>query len=197
MDEHTLAENPYAQFALWLAEAAATELAHPDAMTLATVGRTGRPTARMVLLRGHDARGLVFFTNRKSAKAGDLADNPQAALVFHWPPLERQVRVEGAVEAVSEDEADAYFATRPRGSRVAAWASPQSRPLASRDELERMVAEVESRFLGVDVPRPAFWGGYRVVADVFEFWRGRPDRLHDRVRYERTGDAWRRFRLSP
>lgn len=197
MDEHTLAENPYAQFALWLAEAAATELAHPDAMTLATVGRTGRPTARMVLLRGHDARGLVFFTNRKSAKAGDLADNPQAALVFHWPPLERQVRVEGAVEAVSEDEADAYFATRPRGSRVAAWASPQSRSLASRDELERMVAEVESRFLGVDVPRPAFWGGYRVVADVFEFWRGRPDRLHDRVRYERTGDAWRRFRLSP
>lgn len=197
MDEHTLAENPYAQFALWLAEAAATELAHPDAMTLATVGRTGRPTARMVLLRGHDARGLVFFTNRKSAKAGDLADNPQAALVFHWPPLERQVRVEGAVEAVSEDEADAYFATRPRGSRVAAWASPQSRPLASRDELERTVAEVESRFLGVDVPRPAFWGGYRVVADVFEFWRGRPDRLHDRVRYERTGDAWRRFRLSP
>lgn len=197
MDEHTLAENPYAQFALWLAEAAATELAHPDAMTLATVGRTGRPTARMVLLRGHDARGLVFFTNRKSAKAGDLADNPQAALVLHWPPLERQVRVEGAVEAVSEDEADAYFATRPRGSRVAAWASPQSRSLASRDELERMVAEVESRFLGVDVPRPAFWGGYRVVADVFEFWRGRPDRLHDRVRYERTGDAWRRFRLSP
>ena len=197
MDERDLDPDPHAQFAAWLAEARAAGLVHPEAMTLATADASGRPSARMVLLRGHDTRGLVFYTNRESAKAHELAANPRAALVLHWQPLERQVRVEGAVEAVSAEESAAYFATRPRGHRLAAWASPQSRELAGGEELLRRYAEVEARFADVDVPLPPFWGGYRVVPEAMEFWQGQPNRLHARVRYEREPDGWRRARLSP
>ncbi len=197
MDVHELDTDPHRQFAAWLADASATDLAHPDAMTLATADSTGRPSARIVLLRGHDVRGFVFFTNRESAKAADLAANPRAALVFHWPPLERQVRVEGAAEPVSTEESAAYFATRPRGSQLAAWASPQSRGLPDRAELEGLYAEAERRFGGAEVPLPPFWGGYRLLPEAFEFWQGRPNRLHDRVRYELDGSRWSRFRLSP
>jgi pyridoxamine 5'-phosphate oxidase len=148
-------------------------------------------------MRGFDDRGFVFYTNRESAKAADIAVNPRAALVFHWPPLERQVRVEGAVEALPEEESAAYFATRPRGSQLAAWASPQSRALDDRVDLERRYAEVESRFAGADVPLPPFWGGYRVAPEAFEFWQGRDGRLHDRARYERADGSWSRTRLAP
>ena len=197
MDERDLDPDPHAQFAAWLAEARSAGLVHPEAMTLATADASGRPSARMVLLRGHDTRGFVFYTNRESAKAHELAANPRAALVLHWQPLERQVRVEGAVEAVSAEESAAYFATRPRGHRLAAWASPQSRELAGGEELLRRYAEVEARFADVDVPLPPFWGGYRVVPEAMEFWQGQPNRLHARVRYERDPDGWRRARLSP
>ncbi len=197
MDVDDLDADPHRQFAAWLADASATDLVHPDAMTLATADSTGRPSARMVLLRGHDARGFVFFTNRESAKAADLAENPRAALVFHWPPLERQVRVEGATEPVSTAESTAYFGTRPRGSQLAAWASPQSRTLRDRTELEGLYAEAERRFDEMEVTLPPFWGGYRLLPEAFEFWQGQPNRLHDRVRYERDGSRWSRFRLSP
>jgi pyridoxamine 5'-phosphate oxidase len=198
LGERDLDPDPLAQLTAWLAEAAASDLVHPDAMTLATVDSGGRPSARMVLLRGVDARGLVFYTNRESAKAGDLARNPRAALVLYWQPLERQVRVEGAVELVGDADSAAYFATRPRGSQVAAWASPQSQPLVGRDVLERRYAEVEARFANGDVPLPPFWGGYRVVPDGVEFWQARPNRLHDRDRYDRRDDGtWVRSLLSP
>jgi pyridoxamine 5'-phosphate oxidase len=198
LDERDPDPDPLALLTAWLAEAAASDLVHPDAMTLATVDSGGRPSARMVLLRGVDARGLVFYTNRESAKAGDLARNPQAALVLYWQPLERQVRVEGAVELVGDADSAAYFATRPRGSQVAAWASPQSQPLVGRDVLERRYAEVEARFANGDVPLPPFWGGYRVVPDGVEFWQARPNRLHDRDRYDRRDDGtWVRSLLSP
>jgi len=151
-----------------------------------------------VLLKGHDARGFVFFTNRESRKGRELATNPRAAAVLHWRPLHRQVRVEGAVERVDDEESQAYFRTRPRGSRIGAWASPQSEPLPSRAELERRVAEIEARFEGEeDLPLPPFWGGYRIVADAIEFWQGRSTRLHDRVRYELHDGGWRRERLAP
>jgi len=197
MDERLLDPDPIAQVASWYAQAQERGVAQPEAMTLATATPAGAPSARMVLLKGIDARGLIFFTNLDSRKAAELAANPRAALVLYWQPLRRQVRVEGRVERLSEAESAAYFATRPRGGALAAWASPQSRPLESRDALERLYAGVEQRFAGEDVPLPPFWGGYLVVPDAVELWEGRDNRLHDRVRYERAGSAWRLTRLAP
>jgi pyridoxamine 5'-phosphate oxidase len=151
----------------------------------------------MVLLKGQDAHGFVFYTNRESRKATDLAGNPRAALVLYWQPLDRQIRVEGSVERLDDERSAAYFATRARGSRLAAWASPQSRPVADRDALDRALAQVESRFAGMEVPLPPFWGGYRVVPAAIELWQGRPNRFHDRARYVRDGAAWTRTRLGP
>ncbi len=166
-------------------------------MALATATAAAVPSLRMVLLKGHDARGFVFYTNHESRKAAELAENPRAALVLHWEGQNRQVRAEGSVERLGHEESYAYFATRPRGSRLAAWASPQSRELDS-SELQRRLDEIEARFAGVqDVPLPSFWGGYRVAPDAIEFWQGQPNRFHDRVRYDRDGDGWRRARLGP
>lgn len=196
VDERELAANPIVQLEAWLREA---EAASPraDAMTLATADAKGRPSARQVLLRGLDERGLVFFTNRASRKAKDLAANPQAALVFHWYELGRQVRVEGAVEEIDDAESHAYWRTRPRPSQIAAWASPQSQPLAGRSELDRRFEETAAEFGDGEVPLPPFWGGYRVLPKAFEFWQHQDDRLHDRVLYTRTDGGWRRERLAP
>ncbi|MCI0632860.1 MAG: pyridoxamine 5'-phosphate oxidase [Actinobacteria bacterium] len=196
MDEHDRYDDAIAQLEAWLAEARAA-LPKADAMTLATADRDGRPSARVVLLRGIDSEGLVFFTNRTSRKGGELAENPCAAVVFHWWELGRQVRVEGAVVDVTEAESTAYWSSRPRDSQVAAWASRQSHPLADRSDLAARVAEVEERFRGREVPLPSFWGGYRLLPESVEFWTHRDSRLHDRVRYARAGEGWRRERLAP
>ena len=196
MDEHELDADALAQFREWLHAAESIE-PQPHAMTLATADAEGRPSARQVLLLGVDERGFVFFTNRASRKASELAGNPRAALVFHWFELGRQVRVEGTVEQVDEPESEAYWQTRPRGSQIAAWASPQSQRLGSRAELEGLYEEVEARFDDGDVPLPPFWGGYRVVPETIELWQHRENRLHDRIRYRRHGRSWRRERLAP
>jgi pyridoxamine 5'-phosphate oxidase len=196
MDERDLADGPIDQLRVWLQEARES-VPQADAMTLATADSEGRPSARIVLLRGIDERGLLFFTNRGSRKGDELRENPRAAVVLHWWELGRQVRVEGAVEEVDEHESDAYWRTRPRASQIAGWASPQSQPLAARSDLDALVAEIEQRFDGGVVPLPAFWGGYRVVPAAIEFWAHRDDRLHDRIRFVRTGDSWRRERLAP
>jgi pyridoxamine 5'-phosphate oxidase len=191
--------DPDVQFGRWLAEARAAGIHEPESMALATATPDGAPSVRMVLLKGHDARGFAFYTNHESRKGSELAVNPQAALLFHWPPpLHRQVRVEGRVERMSDEDSLTYFATRHRASRIGAWASPQSRPLASREELERLVADVEQRFAAEEqLPLPPHWGGYRLVPEAFELWQGRDGRLHDRARYTRDGSAWRRARLAP
>ncbi len=196
MDEREIDANPIAQLEAWLLEARGV-VPLPEAMALATVGADGKPSARMVLLRGLDERGLTFFTNRTSRKADELREHPSAALVFHWWELGRQVRVEGRVETASIEESEAYWMTRPRPSRIAAWASPQSQPLAGRAELSARVAEAEARFDGGEVPLPEFWGGYRVVPETIELWEHHDDRLHDRIRYVREGRGWRRERLAP
>lgn len=174
-----------------------TEPTDATAMTLATVDASGRPSARMVLLKGIDDRGFVFFTNYASRKAADLEANPFAALCIHWAKAAEQIRVEGRVERIGDAESDAYFATRPRGSQIGAWASRQSAPLSSRERLIERVREIEARFEGGPVPRPAFWGGYRLVPERVELWRGQESRLHDRVVYLREGDGWRVERLYP
>jgi pyridoxamine 5'-phosphate oxidase len=187
--------NAYTQDPLqWLHE----WLAEPgsDTVALATADADGAPSARMVLLRGADDRGFTFFTNYESRKGRELAENPRAALLFHWPQLGRQVRVEGSVERVSGEESDAYFATRPRGAQLAAWASRQSEPVETREALEARFAELEAEHAG-DVPRPPHWGGYRLRPDTYEFWQHRDNRLHDRIRYRRDGSAWVAERLSP
>ena len=195
MDERDLDPDPLRALEAWLREAERVS-ARPDVMTLATATADGRPSARVVLLRGPDERGLAFFTNRTSRKGRELEENPRAALVLHWPELGRQVRVEGAVEHVDEADSRAYWETRPLASRIAAWASPQSRPLADRAELDALFTTAAARF-GEDVPLPDFWGGYRVVPDAIEFWEHQDDRLHDRIRYERTPSGWKRERLAP
>lgn len=188
--------DPLRQFGRWYEEAEGAD-EFPEATALATATADGRPSARVVLLRGLDERGLAFFTNRASRKGRELEENPRAALVLHWPELGRQVRVEGSVERVGDVESRAYWGTRPLESRIAAWASPQSRPLADRAELDALYAAAADRFGEGDVPLPDFWGGYRVVPDSIEFWEHRDDRLHDRIRYERTESGWRRERLAP
>ena len=190
--------DPRASLAAWLDEARAAGLHEPEAAALATATPDGRPSVRMVLVRGVDEHDLRVYTNHESRKAGELRATAQASLCFYWgPPLRRQVRVEGRIERLTDDEARAYFATRARESRLGAWASPQSRPLAGRDELDRLYAEAEKRFADGEVPLPDWWGGYRLVPDAFELWQNRPNRLHDRARYERAGDGWSRTRLGP
>jgi pyridoxamine 5'-phosphate oxidase len=192
-----LLADPLEQFRLWFAEASKAPLQEPNAMTLATVDGSGQPAARTVLLKGIDKRGLVFYTNLDSRKARELAANPKAALLFWWPPHARQVRFEGAIEPVEDVESDAYFATRPRGSQIGAWASAQSSVIADRVALEAAEQKVAERFAGGPVPRPPFWGGYRLVPERIEFWQGRTNRLHDRLRYTRDGEHWRIERLAP
>ena len=189
--------DPFVTFGRWFDDAIAHGALQPEAMTLATADADGCPSARMVLLRGVDARGFMFFTNFASRKGRELATNPHAAIVLHWPEVLRQVRAAGRVEVVSEAESDEYWATRPRGSQVGAWASQQSEVVVDRAALEAAVAEQEARFAGADVPRPAGWGGFRLVPHEIEFWQHRHDRLHDRLRYRRVGDAWRVERLQP
>jgi pyridoxamine 5'-phosphate oxidase len=188
--------EPLTPFARWFSEAAASE-ADAEAMVLASATAAGRPSARAVLLKGFDERGFVFYTNLESRKGEELAGNPYAALCFYWKSQRRQVRVEGRVEAVSAAEADAYFASRARESRIGAWASAQSRLLDSRCVLDARVAEAASRFAATEVPRPPFWSGFRVVPDRVEFWQERPSRLHDRWLFVREGGEWRRQRLYP
>ena len=189
--------DPFAQFDAWLAEAAAREVNDPNAMTLATATSNGRPSARMVLLKSADRDGFVFYTNTLSRKGGELTENPQVALLFHWKTLTRQVRIEGRAEPVSAEEADAYYASRARVSRLGAWASDQSRPLPARAELEARVATLERQYPGEAIPRPPHWSGYRVRPELFEFWQDMPYRLHDRTLYERDGDAWSTRKLYP
>jgi len=196
LSEAELAADWLTQLRRWLDEAARAGLPEPNAMVLATAGADGVPGARTVLLKEADERGLAFFTNLGSRKGRELAENPRAALVFPWHPMQRQVVIDGLVEPVATEEADAYFASRPRGSRLGAVASPQSRPIADRDDVERRYAELDAAHPD-EVPRPEWWGGLRVVPDAVEFWQGRPDRLHDRLRFRREAPGWVTERLAP
>jgi pyridoxamine 5'-phosphate oxidase len=197
LSEGDLAADPIEQLRLWLDQAREAYPEEFTSMTLATADREGRPSARVVLLKGVDERGLVFYTNYESRKGRELAENPRAALVFYWSAFDRQVRIEGTVERTSREESEAYFLSRPLGSRLGAWASPQSRPIPGREELERRLRETGERF-GEEVPLPESWGGYRVRPETVEFWQGRPSRLHDRLRYSLGPDGgWRIERLAP
>jgi pyridoxamine 5'-phosphate oxidase len=197
MEASDLDPDPLRQFQVWFEEARDAGIEVPESMALATAGADGRPSVRMVLLKGVDELGFSFHTNYESRKGDELAANPHAALLFYWQPLGRQIRVEGLVERLPAEASDAYFRSRPLGSRLAAWASPQSRPLADRDELERLNAAAAARFAGDDVPRPPYWGGFRLVPAAYEFWQHAENRLHDRIRYERDGDVWNVELLAP
>ena len=196
LDESASAADPMQQFQRWFDQALGAQLPEPNAMTLATVGADGRPSTRVVLIKGFDARGIVWYTNYDSRKGQELAQRPVAALQFHWVELERVVRIEGAVEKTSAEESDAYYATRPLDSRLGAWASPQSQVIASRAVLVTGAAKAAARF-ALHPPRPPQWGGYRLLPDRWEFWQGRKSRLHDRLCYRLDGGAWRRERLAP
>jgi pyridoxamine 5'-phosphate oxidase len=197
LDEARAATEPFAQFRAWLDDALAADLREPNAMTVATASERGVPSARVVLLRGWDERGFVFFTNYESQKGREIAFDPYAALLFFWDKLERQVRITGPVEQLPASESDAYFARRPRGHRLSAWASPQSRVVADRAELDAGMDAADQRFAGIDVQRPPYWGGYRVAPERIEFWQGRPNRVHDRLVYRQAGGVWLRERLAP
>jgi pyridoxamine 5'-phosphate oxidase len=196
LDAADVDADPIRQFETWFAQALDAKLPEPNAMTVATVDADGRPAARILLIKGVDARGFVFYTNYESRKGRELAANPHASLLFYWIELERQVRIEGKVEKTSAEESDAYFHSRPLGSRIGAWASQQSTVIANRAELEAREREIAAKY-GENPPRPPHWGGYRLVPDVVEFWQGRPSRLHDRIRYTREQNAWRIERLAP
>ncbi len=197
LDEGTADADPFRQFTAWFETATEREL-DPTAMALSTVDAEGWPSVRMVLLKGLDARGFVFFTNYESRKGRELGQNPRASILFFWATLNRQVRLEGAVERLDSDESDAYFASRPPESRLAALVSPQSRVIESRAALDRQFADALARFPDAHIGRPAFWGGYRLIPHALEFWQGRPNRLHDRLRYDRQADdSWLRVRLAP
>jgi pyridoxamine 5'-phosphate oxidase len=198
LTEADLGPDPIRAFEIWLDDASTAGLYEPNSMVVSTVDATGSPTSRMVLLKDVDQRGFVFYTNLRSAKSVDLLARPECSLLFPWHPLQRQVRVDGAAELVGNAEADAYFATRPRGSQLGAWASPQSQPVPSREFLDERYAAEVSRFAGEEsVPRPSHWGGFRVRPHRIEFWQGRPGRMHDRIRFDRVHDAWATERLAP
>jgi pyridoxamine 5'-phosphate oxidase len=198
LNETDLLDTPFQQFQRWLEQAIAAKLPEPNAMTLATLSTEGKPIARMVLLKGLDEKGFVFYTNYDSAKGKQLTETDSAALVFWWAGLERQVRVEGMVEKVSSEESDAYFQSRPKASQLGAWASPQSQVIENREVLEKRLAQLEEKYAIEKVPRPPHWGGFLVIPTAIEFWQGRPSRLHDRIRYEldEKGD-WFYQRLAP
>jgi pyridoxamine 5'-phosphate oxidase len=195
--ESDVAADPVEQFCRWFDAALDAGLHEPNAMTVATAARDGRPSARVVLLKGFDSRGFVFYTNYEGRKGRELEENPRAALLFYWGELERQVRIEGTVSRASEEESDAYYASRPRGSRLGAWASEQSRTVEGREVLEDRIGDLEAEYEGHEVPRPPFWGGYRVRPEVVEFWQGRENRLHDRIVYRWEDGRWEIERLQP
>ena len=197
LDKADLDPDPIVQFHRWFEKVVDADLHEPNAMTLATATRDGRPSARVVLLKGYDERGFVFYTNYEGRKAGELEANPTCALLFYWGALERQVRIEGRASRLSGEESDAYFSSRPRGSRLGAWASQQSLPVEDRSVLEQRVRELEAEYEGREIPRPPFWGGYRVEPEVIEFWQGRESRLHDRLVYHRYRGGWEIERLQP
>ncbi|MFL6089739.1 MAG: pyridoxamine 5'-phosphate oxidase [Aeromicrobium sp.] len=197
LTEAAAGDEPLALLRQWIDEAIAAGIDEPNAMALATADADGRPSVRTVLLKGLGADGLVFYSNFDSRKGRDLAENPWAAAALLWRPLQRQVRIEGPVTRVPDDQADRYFASRPRGAQIGAASSRQSQPAADRDALERHYADVEASYPAGDIPRPDFWGGYRIGLDMVEFWQGRPNRLHDRIRFQRTADGWTRERLQP